>query len=198
MAKIKMSRVDYRMVHGQIVAKWIKFRPVDRLILVDDLLVDDEFMADIYRMAVPDRPVDICKMADVQNTLDKTDDFVMLIFKDVSSAYAAVQAGLKLTELNVGALQNKADRKSVIQGVSLSPEEYNLLTELKDQGVDVYLQPIPENDPVFSPIPHSNRKDNRAGFPMSSKVPFVASIIMPYDLRIVFLVRTGINFNFCA
>ena len=71
MAKIKMSRVDYRMVHGQIVAKWIKFRPVDRLILVDDLLVDDEFMADIYRMAVPDRPVDICKMADVQSTLDK-------------------------------------------------------------------------------------------------------------------------------
>lgn len=119
MAKIKMSRVDYRMVHGQIVAKWIKFRPVD-----------------------------ICKMADVQSTLDKTDDSVMLIFKDVSSAYAAVQAGLKLTELNVGALQNKADRKSVIQGVSLSPEEYNLLTELKDQGVDVYLQPIPENDPV--------------------------------------------------
>ena len=50
--------------------------------------------------------------------------------------------------MNVGALQNKADRKSVIQGVSLSPEEYNLLTELKDQGVDVYLQPIPENDPV--------------------------------------------------
>lgn len=148
MAKIKMSRVDYRMVHGQIVAKWIKFRPVDRLILVDDLLVDDEFMADIYRMAVPDRPVDICKMADVQSTLDKTDDSVMLIFKDVSSAYAAVQAGLKLTELNVGALQNKADRKSVIQGVSLSPEEYNLLTELKNQGVDVYLQPIPENDPV--------------------------------------------------
>ena len=144
MAKIKMSRVDYRMVHGQIVAKWIKFRPVDRLILVDDLLVDDEFMADIYRMAVPDRPVDICKMADVQNTLDKTDDFVMLIF----SAYAAVQAGLKLTELNVGALQNKADRKSVIQGVSLSAEEYNLLTKLKDQGVDVYLQPIPESDPV--------------------------------------------------
>ena len=41
MARIKMTRIDYRMVHGQIVAKWIKFRPVDRLILADDPLVDD-------------------------------------------------------------------------------------------------------------------------------------------------------------
>ena len=29
MGKLKMVRVDYRMVHGQIVAKWIKFRPFD-------------------------------------------------------------------------------------------------------------------------------------------------------------------------
>ena len=47
MAKIKMVRIDYRMVHGQIVAKWIKFRPVDRLILADDALVDDSFMGDL-------------------------------------------------------------------------------------------------------------------------------------------------------
>ena len=40
MGKLNMVRVDYRMVHGQIVAKWIKFRPVDRLILADDSLVD--------------------------------------------------------------------------------------------------------------------------------------------------------------
>ena len=44
MAKIKMVRVDYRMVHGQIVAKWIKFRPVERLIVADDVLVNDDFM----------------------------------------------------------------------------------------------------------------------------------------------------------
>lgn len=44
MGKIKLVRIDYRMVHGQIVAKWIKFRPVDRLILADDDLVDDPVM----------------------------------------------------------------------------------------------------------------------------------------------------------
>ena len=148
MGKLKMVRVDYRMVHGQIVAKWIKFRPVDRLILADDSLVDDPFMGDIYRMAVPDREVDIVKLGDVQTAIDRKNDTVLLIFKDVASAYTVYKNGLQLPELNVGAVQNSAQRKAVVQGVALSAEEYEKLCEMKAEGVNVFLQPIPENDPV--------------------------------------------------
>ncbi|MCR0200879.1 PTS sugar transporter subunit IIB [[Clostridium] innocuum] len=148
MGKLKMVRVDYRMVHGQIVAKWIKFRPVDRLILADDSLVDDPFMGDIYRMAVPDREVDIVRLGDVQTAIERKNDTVLLIFKDVASAYTVYKNGLQLPELNVGAVQNSAQRKAVVQGVALSVEEYEKLNEMKDEGVNVFLQPIPENDPV--------------------------------------------------
>ena len=148
MGKLNMVRVDYRMVHGQIVAKWIKFRPVDRLILADDSLVDDPFMGYIYRMAVPDREVDIVKLGDVQTAIDRKNDTVLLIFKDVASAYTVYKNGLQLPELNVGAVQNSAQRKAVVQGVALSVEEYEKLSEMKAEGVNVFLQPIPENDPV--------------------------------------------------
>ena len=148
MGKLNMVRVDYRMVHGQIVAKWIKFRPVDRLILADDSLVDDPFMGDIYRMAVPDREVDIVKLGDVQTAIDRKNDTVLLIFKDVASAYTVYKNGLQLPELNVGAVQNSAQRKAVVQGVALSVEEYEKLSEMKAEGVNVFLQTIPENDPV--------------------------------------------------
>lgn len=148
MGKLKMVRVDYRMIHGQIVAKWIKFRPVDRLILADDDLVNDSFMSDIYRMAVSDRLVDIVKLEDIQEAIDRKDDSVLLIFKDVASVYTVFKNGLTLPELNVGAIQNSAQRKSVVQGVSLSNEEYTKLVEMKAHGVHVFLQPIPENDPV--------------------------------------------------
>lgn len=148
MGKLNMVRVDYRMVHGQIVAKWIKFRPVDRLILADDSLVDDPFMGDIYRMAVPDREVDIVKLGDVQTAIDRKNDTVLLIFKDVASAYTVYKNGLQLPELNVGAVQNSAQRKAVVQEVALTVEEYEKLSEMKAEGVNVFLQPIPENDPV--------------------------------------------------
>ena len=148
MGKLNMVRVDYRMVHGQIVAKWIKFRPVDRLILADDSLVDDPFMGDIYRMAVPDREVDIVKLGDVQTAIDRKNDTVLLIFKDVASAYTVYKNGLQLPELNVGAVQNSAQRKAVVQGLALTVEEYEKLSEMKAEGVNVFLKQITENDPV--------------------------------------------------
>lgn len=148
MGKLKMVRVDYRMIHGQIVAKWIKFRPVDRLILADDMLVDDPFMGDIYRMAVADQEVDIVRLQDVQEAIQRKDDTILLIFKDVASIYTVFKQGLDLPEINVGAIQNGANRKSIVQGVSLSKEEYEKLNEIKESGIHVFFQPIPESDPV--------------------------------------------------
>jgi len=148
MGNLKLVRVDYRLVHGQIVAKWIKFCPIDRLILVDDALTQDDFMSDIYRMAVPQQQVDIIKASDIQSSLDSKDDDVLLIFKDVAGAYRAWKNGIELPMLNVGAVPNGPNRKTVIQGVALSSEEYRMLKEMKDGGVGVFLQPIPENDPI--------------------------------------------------
>ena len=147
MGKLNMVRVDYRMVHGQIVAKWIKFRSVDRLILADDSLVDDLSWVILSHGSTGSR-VDIVKLGDVQTAIDRKNDTVLLIFKDVASAYTVYKNGLQLPELNVGAVQNSAQRKAVVQGVALTVEEYEKLSEMKAEGVNVFLQPIPENDPV--------------------------------------------------
>ncbi|QWT17296.1 PTS sugar transporter subunit IIB [Collinsella sp. zg1085] len=144
MAQIEMARVDYRLVHGQIIAKWIKFYPVDRLILVDEALLNDDFMADIYRAAAGDAAVDITDVKGIQAALDAHNDKIMLIFKDVASAVGAYEAGVPLTELNVGAVPGAPHRKTVIQGIALSREEYNQLDVLRANGVNVFLQPIPE------------------------------------------------------
>lgn len=38
--------------------------------------------------------------------------------------------------------------KRLFRGVALTVEEYEKLSEMKAEGVNVFLQPIPENDPV--------------------------------------------------
>lgn len=153
MSNLKMVRVDYRLVHGQIVAKWIKFRPVKRLIVVDDELLQDEFMKEIYTMAAPGYEVVIIGLDDVVSTVEASSVDTLLIFKNVETAFNAVKNGLTISELNVGAVPSNADRKSVIQGVALSKDEGTMLNELDGQGINVFLQPIPENDPVqFSSI----------------------------------------------
>lgn len=145
MSNIKLVRIDYRLIHGQVVAKWLKVSSVRRIVLVDDILGNDEFMSDIYKMAVPKgTAVDIVTVNKAKELLDKTDDTVFLIFKDIESCYKAVKKGINIPSLNVGAVQSEKDRKLITSGVALSREEVEILKELQAMGIEVTVQPIPE------------------------------------------------------
>ena len=53
MAKVALIRVDYRLIHGQVVAKWLKDTQSTKIIIVNDVLAKDRTMGNIYRMATP-------------------------------------------------------------------------------------------------------------------------------------------------
>ena len=140
MADIKLVRIDYRLIHGQVVAKWLKVSPVRRIVLVDDVLGNDEFMSDIYKMAVPKgTAVDIVTVSKAKSVLDQTNDTVFLIFKDIDTCCRAVQSGVEIPAVNVGAIPNEKDRK-----LAISPEELEKLKDLEAQGIEITVQPIPE------------------------------------------------------
>ena len=53
MENIVMCRVDFRLIHGQVITKWLRYYPAKKIVIVDNLLSEDDFMAEIYKMAVP-------------------------------------------------------------------------------------------------------------------------------------------------
>lgn len=145
MATIKMTRIDYRLIHGQVVHKWIKYDPVEVIVVADNQLVEDEFMADIYKMAAPGCKVEIVSIDDLNKTLDRINKSIMLVFRNVEAVCEAVDKGTVLTSLNVGAVESAPGRKQIIQGVSLSQGEIDKLEALNNKGINVFSQPIPEN-----------------------------------------------------
>ena len=61
MADINLVRIDFRLIHGQVVTKWVKQANANRIIIVNDMLAKDEFLASVYKMAAPSNvKVDIC------------------------------------------------------------------------------------------------------------------------------------------
>ena len=53
MFNIVLARVDDRLIHGQVVNEWISAVNPTHIIIVDDDLVNDKFMSDIYRALIP-------------------------------------------------------------------------------------------------------------------------------------------------
>lgn len=48
-----MARVDERLIHGQIINEWVALTNPTHLLILDEVLVADEFMANIYKALAP-------------------------------------------------------------------------------------------------------------------------------------------------
>lgn len=144
MNKIVLTRVDSRLIHGQVITKWIKQFPAKRIMIVDDALAKDDFMADIYAMAAPSGiKVDV---VDTQQALKKLqeDDKVFLLFKTIQTCYAGLQAGISISELVIGGVPSAPGKKFISSGVFLDETDMNQLDEMEKFGVNIYVRATPE------------------------------------------------------
>ena len=53
MKNIVLIRIDDRLIHGQVVTQWIKDTNGNRILIVDDKLVNDRMMMRILKAAAP-------------------------------------------------------------------------------------------------------------------------------------------------
>ena len=70
MKNIVLIRIDDRLIHGQVVTQWIKDTNGNRILIVDDKLVNDRMMMRILKAAEPPGvKVEVMTVADAETEL---------------------------------------------------------------------------------------------------------------------------------
>lgn len=148
MAKINLVRVDFRLIHGQVVNKWIKIADCNKIIVVEDNLAANDFMKSVYVMAAPPG-VDV-EIYSVDEAIEhwESDEFgsgkVLLLFKTVEDAAAIFDRGLEYKELQIGGLGAGPGKTLVYGPIALNKEEADILTEL-NKHIRVYFHQVPDD-----------------------------------------------------
>lgn len=147
MANISLTRIDARLVHGQVATAWTRGLGADNIVVVDDETADDDFVVDILNMALPQGvKLDVYHVEDAAK-LWKENGFpsgkTILLFKTVAGAYAGFKAGIDYKELDLGQAPKIKDRINVCGTVCMNRDEFNKLCEIEDAGVKVYFQAVP-------------------------------------------------------
>ena len=83
---VVLSRVDERLLHGQVIASWSKVLQIRRILVIDNKLAKDTFMAQVLEMTAPTgvkAKVMTCEQA--MKELNGNEDSVntMLLFKNI-------------------------------------------------------------------------------------------------------------------
>ena len=105
---IKLTRIDHRLLHGQVAFSWTKFLEADCILLASDALVKDELKMSAMRMAKPTGVKLVMKsIEDSIKALNSgvTDKYkLFIIVESVEDAYRLVNACSAITSVNVGGM----------------------------------------------------------------------------------------------
>src|SRR5699024_889214 len=145
---IELTRIDYRLIHGEVITSWTRQLGINEIVTVDNSLSQDMFMQEVFKMAAP-KGVKI-KIYSTKEAVEKQQngDFekskILLLFKTVSEIYTAVNEGLEIKEIQVGGLGGGPGRKAVHNAITLDQKDSDMLVELEKKGINIYLQTTPD------------------------------------------------------
>lgn len=152
MKGIKLVRVDFRLIHGQVITKWSNTINTKQIIIVNDELSKDDFMADIYIMAAPPGiDVKVFSKADFVTEANKgsyNSGSILVLFKNIKDVADVAEKKIKFKQVQIGGLGSGTNKKSVVKGISIDIEDANYLKKIQDNGTEVTFQVTPEETKI--------------------------------------------------
>lgn len=146
MENLLFTRIDDRLIHGQVVAAWLRaYSSVSHILVIDDQASRDDFMQQMFKMLVPsDITIEIRSVEEAAEMLRRgLLKPTMVIVKVPLTLKRLMDAGIKFEKINIGGMGMSAGRKKLFQNISSTPEENEIFREIMKNGVTLEIQIIP-------------------------------------------------------
>lgn len=152
MFNLVLTRIDDRLIHGQVMTSWVQFTRANRIVIVDDGVAKDPFIKSVISMSVPSGiKLDVCGIESGAKLLTGEPngrDRVIVLCKYPSTVYSLLEKGVEIKELNIGGMGANAGRKKLYKNISASPEELETYKKIISRDVKVSIRIIPDDSLV--------------------------------------------------
>lgn len=143
-------RVDDRLIHGQVVAGWARPLGINVLILASDMICDDEWACNAYRLAIPEEIEFHCVHLDGCNEIVGTlgDKDHMIIVASVREAHCLLKQGLDIHEVYIGGLSYHDGTREIASYIHLTSDDIEAVAQLFQMGIKVTGKQLPNSSTI--------------------------------------------------
>jgi PTS system mannose-specific IIB component/fructoselysine and glucoselysine-specific PTS system IIB component len=150
---IVLSRVDDRLVHGQVIIGWGRTLDVEFIVLVDEGVAASPWEQDLYRMAVPPeidlRFATVAEAAAQLAAWGAGERRGILLTGDVDTMAALHRANPEVVgRINLGGIHHRPGRRERLPYLYLTDDELRGLVALQASGAEIAAQDLPTSSPV--------------------------------------------------
>ncbi|KAF1300592.1 MULTISPECIES: PTS sugar transporter subunit IIB [Enterococcus] len=146
---ILLTRVDHRLLHGQVAFSWTQNLGADCILIANDDVPTNDLRKTTIKLAKPQGVKLVIKnIEDSIAALESgvTDKYkLFIVVESVEDAYRIAKNCPDITEINLGGTKVREDTKNISKAINVTSKELNLLDELVSLGKKVEIRQVPSD-----------------------------------------------------
>ena len=149
---IVLTRVDNRLIHGQVLESWVPSINANCIVVANDKIANSAMQKLLMEASVPKGiRVFIGTIEDAAEILaseDLVNARIILLFATSSDALNAYRQGLHYEKLNLGNMHAGAGKVKCSCTIALDSDDVENLNSLQEAGVKIVSQCVPSDKEV--------------------------------------------------
>ena len=146
MPNILLTRIDNRLIHGQVGMTWTNSIGANLVLVANDQVAEDSVQQNLMDMAVP--PTVDTRYFTLQKTIDiigraADDQLIFLVVKTPQDALTLVEGGVPIKKINIGNLHYSEGKTQITNMVSIDDEDRKAFKKLLEREVKLEIRGVP-------------------------------------------------------
>ena len=146
MPNILLTRIDNRLIHGQVGMTWTNSIGANLVLVANDQVAEDTVQQNLMDMAVP--PTVDTRYFTLQKTIDiigraAEDQLIFIVVKTPQDALTLVEGGVPIKKINIGNLHYSEGKTQITNTVSIDDEDRKSFKKLLEHGVQLEIRGVP-------------------------------------------------------
>ena len=141
---IALTRIDGRLIHGQVTVGYTRRYSANFVIVANDDLAESTFQKNMLKMAAPAGTeieiFSINETADIIKEDKFSDKTILLLVKSPIDLVSLIEKGCSFPEVNVGGVINDGATIKMTKEVIATIDELEAWKKLDEMGIEMQLQ----------------------------------------------------------
>lgn len=147
MPNILLTRIDNRLIHGQVGVTWTMTLGANLILVADDETSENQLMQQLMATTAKSSGAGV-RFFSIQKTIDiihKAADRqkIFIVCKTPKQVRLLLEGGVPIKEVNVGNMHFSQGKRQISKKVYVDDEDMLDLKAIKDAGVELYIQDVP-------------------------------------------------------
>ncbi|EOL43601.1 PTS N-acetylgalactosamine transporter subunit IIB [Enterococcus caccae] len=146
MPNILLTRIDNRLIHGQVATQWNGTLGSNLILVANDKVAGDKVRQGLMDMAAPNGVA--TRYFSLQKTIDiihkaSANQKIFMIVETPEDVLTLVEGGVPIKKLNIGNMHMSEGKRQVATSVAVDDKDVTAFKKLQELGVELEIRRVP-------------------------------------------------------